>query len=416
MPDSRQLLDRALAVPAVKVLADRLGPGFTPAVLLVGGAVRDLLLASDVRPVDIDLMVEGPLDAVETALPTGHLRVHDRFSTATLEMEGVRFDIARARRERYAAPGALPEVQPAGASEDLRRRDFTVNAIALALTGPDRGKLLSAPGALDDLDERQLRVLHDRSFIDDPTRLLRLARYAGRLEFGIEHHTLELARSAVGDGALDTVSGTRIGNELRLLAAEQDPVAGMRSLAALRIDRAIDPEFGVGPGDSSVLEAALALLPEGQRRDRLVLAAALAAGVAASAVDAVALLDRLGFPAEDRDVVVGAADRAAAVAQRLQRAARPSEIDAAVGGQSASSELVALAGALGPADAAREWLARLRSMQLLITGADLIAAGMPEGPAVGWSLAAARAAMLDGRALDREAQLAVALGDGREIS
>ena len=398
------------------MLADRLGPGFTPTVLLVGGAVRDLLLASGAGPLDIDLMVEGPLDAIETALGTGHLRVHDRFSTATLEMEGVRLDIARARRERYAAPGALPEVQPAGACEDLRRRDFTVNAIALALTGPDRGKLLSAPGALQDLDERQLRVLHGRSFTDDPTRLLRLARYAGRLGFGIEHHTFELARSAVRDGALETVSGTRIGNELRLLAAEQDPVAGMRSLAALGIDRAIDPKFGLGPDESSVLAASLALLPEGERRDRLVLAAALAAGVAASAVDAVALLDRLGFPAEDRDVVVGAADRAGAVAQRLQWATRPSEIDAAVGGRSASLELVALAGALGPADAARAWLTRLRGKHLQITGADLIAAGVPEGPAVGSGLAAARAAMLDGRAPDMEAQLAVALGDGPEIS
>lgn len=412
MADGRQLLDQALSVPAVKLLADRLTPGFTPAVLLVGGAVRDLLLGSPVDPVDIDLMVEGPVEALGPVLGAEQLRVHDRFSTATLELNGTRLDIARARRESYAAPGTLPAVRPATALEDLGRRDFTVNAIALVLTGPARGELLSAPGALDDLAARLLRVLHERSFGDDPTRLLRLARYAARLGFEIEQHTRELALSAVREGALATVSGTRIGNELRLLAAEEDPVAALRSLASLGLDQAVDPALNAGPEQISLLVRALGVLPEGERRDRLVLAVALAGAPAARAE---ALLDRLGFTAEDRDVVVIAASRAAALAKRLEAATRPSEIDRAVGASAgegpAQAELVALAGALGPSEAAREWLTRLRARQLEITGADLIAAGVPEGPAVGSGLAAARAAMLDGRAPDRERQLAMALSE-----
>ena len=194
--------------------------------LVVGGAVRDLLMG--VRPVDLDLMVEGPVAALATELGGDQLRLHDRFSTATIELEGSRCDIAQARREVYPAPGALPEVEPASAAEDLRRRDFTVNAIALVVTGANRGELLFTPDGLSDIEQRLLRVLHELSFSDDPTRLLRLARYAARLRFGIEARTLALARRAVREGALLTVSGARIGNELRLLASESDPVAACR--------------------------------------------------------------------------------------------------------------------------------------------------------------------------------------------
>ncbi len=398
--DPQELLASALALPAAAILAERLGAEFAPAVLLVGGAVRDLLMG--VRPVDLDLMVEGPVAALATALGGEQLRRHDRFATATIELEGSRCDIAQARREVYPAPGALPEVRPATAAEDLRRRDFTVNAIALALTGPGRGELLWAPDALSDLDARRLRVLHERSFNDDPTRLLRLARYAARLRFEIEPETLALARQAMGEGVLSTVSGARIGNELRLLAEEQDPVGALEALAALGIDRAIDPRLGLR--DATVLVRALALLPDGERRDRLALAAAL---LGASAADAAALLDRLAFSAGDRDAIVVAATQAKSLSARLEMAGQPSEIDAAVGG--AGTELVALAGALGATSAAREWLMRLRTLDLEISGDDLLAAGVSEGPGIGAALAAARAALLDGEATDRASQLAVAL-------
>src|SRR5918997_801295 len=142
---------------------------------LVGGAVRDL--------------------------------VHGRFGTATVRQGACRWDLACARAEDYARPGALPDVRAAGIDEDLRRRDVTINAIALELAS---GALRAVEHARADLDARRLRVLHDASFVDDPTRLWRIARYAARLGFELEEHTAQLAREAVRAGALDTVSGARI--------------------------------------------------------------------------------------------------------------------------------------------------------------------------------------------------------------
>src|SRR3954453_7100029 len=149
-------------------------------VYVVGGAVRDALLGR--IPKELDLVVEG--DAIELATRAarrvnGSVVAHDRFRTATVSADGFAFDLASARRETYPRPGALPEVAlGATIAEDLARRDFTVNALAVRLAD---GELTAWPGARDDLGARLLRVLHDRSFIDDPTRMLRLVRYAARL-------------------------------------------------------------------------------------------------------------------------------------------------------------------------------------------------------------------------------------------
>ena len=232
--------------------------------------------------------------------------------------------------------------------------------------------------------------------------MLRLARYASRLGFEIEPHTRELALSAARDGALATVSGPRIGAELRLLAREQDPVPALRALGELELDRAIDPRFGLR--DEQLARRALALLPEDGHPDRLALALAAYELPPGELRD---LLDSLGFEAADRDAIVAAASTADAVAEALAAAERPSEIARAAFG--ASPELVALAGALGPAGAAREWLRRLRQMKLEIDGRDLLAAGVPEGPAVGAGLAAALAAKLDGSAQGRDEELEAAL-------
>ena len=145
---------------------------------------------------------------------------------------GFTYDIARARRESYPSPARSPTSSRRALDEDLRRRDFTVNAIAIALGGEQPGQVIAAPRALDDLDRRLLRVLHDRSFIDDPTRLLRLARYASRLGFAVEPRHAALAAAALAEGALETVSGARIGAELRLLAREPDPIAALRGARA----------------------------------------------------------------------------------------------------------------------------------------------------------------------------------------
>jgi tRNA nucleotidyltransferase (CCA-adding enzyme) len=339
------------------------------------------------------------------------VRSHDRFGTLTLTLGGANFDIVSARRERYAHPGALPEVEPASLEEDLRRRDFTVNAIALALTGPSRGALQAAPRAMDDLRQGVLAVLHDRSFEDDPTRLLRLARYRGRLGFTVDPATLELARHALAQRGLDTISGPRIGNEVRALAREQDPVAAFEALHQLGADRAVEAGFGFSEDKAAVATRALELLPADGRADLVTLAVA---GSSLGRDRLAALLDRLAFEGSDRDAIVAAAVRSGPLAEQLDAAQRPSDIARAVNG--GAVELVALAGALGTGRAARTaelWLERLRGVSLTIDGNDLVAAGVREGPAVGAGLRAALAAALDGDASDRERQLAVALRAAR---
>jgi tRNA nucleotidyltransferase (CCA-adding enzyme) len=212
--------------------------------------------------------------------------------------------------------------------------------------------------------------------------------------------------------APDTVSGPRLGTELRLLAEQGDPLQGFRVLAELGIDEAIAPGLGIRQADRAELaRRALALLSsDGAPADLVLAVATLDVPNAALA----GLLDRLAFPAARRDRIVAAATRAQELAQRLGAAAEPSQIAAAIG--SGPPELVALAGALGAEAPARRWLDDLRHVRLEIDGDDLLAAGLEPGPAVGAGLAAARAAKLDGRADGREAELAAALkgaGDRR---
>jgi tRNA nucleotidyltransferase (CCA-adding enzyme) len=386
---SAEILEALRALPGGAELLSALGDRSD--VWVVGGAVRDVVLGG--TPRDIDLVVEG--DALALARELGDVReVHDRFGTSAVEVGGAPVNVAMARSERYRAPGALPDVEPGTLAEDLARRDFTVNALAVDLAGGRH----EAPGASEDLAARRLRVLHERSFADDPTRLWRLARYAARLGFGIEPETERLARAAVAGGALETVTGPRLGNELSLALGELDPVA---SLAAAH-------ELGLLPAGMAprrgLTRAALELLPEDGHPGVLALAAM------AGAFEPERLrgwLDELGIAARDREQVVAAATGADALAAELAAATRPSQIAAAA--RRRPPEQVALAGALGPRDAAAAWLTGLRDVRLEITGDDLLAAGVPPGPEMGRRLDRALAARLDGEAVGSDAELAVAL-------
>jgi hypothetical protein len=177
---------------------------------LVGGTVRDILLGR--QPDDLDLMIEGHPGRFAREM-AGQLNAEwhfeQRFLTASLLLDGNVVDLARARRESYARPGALPRVFPASAAQDLVRRDFSVNAMAVALAGPGRGLLFDPCGGERDLRSRVLRVLHDRSFVDDPTRILRGVRLASRLGFSFDAPTRRLAAAAVRSRALGTVSPSR---------------------------------------------------------------------------------------------------------------------------------------------------------------------------------------------------------------
>lgn len=379
---------------------------------LVGGAVRDLLLGF--AQIDFDVAFEG--DAAELAAFLtdelgGRQRLHERFNTASVELEdGVVVDIAATRSETYEHPGALPTVAPAGMEQDLARRDFSVNAIAMALWQRDLGKLTTFPGAVDDLTARVLRVLHDASFEDDPTRLLRLVRYGARLGFAAEPHTESLARKAVRGGAVATVSRQRIGGELLDLLGERAAVVGVEALAALGLDSAIHPQL---LGDEYLAARATLRRDEGLRQDLLLLA------VCCRQMDPVTLVEfveSLGLLGSDRDIVIDVVEHSTTVAQAAEAAGRPSELAAAMRGR--RPETAALAAALpeiAPAtrDAIHQWLDARAKDHLLIGGGDLRAAGVPEGPAIGRALAATLDGALDGNLDGREAQLSFALNVAR---
>jgi tRNA nucleotidyltransferase (CCA-adding enzyme) len=379
--------DEALAALRALPCGARVLAAFAPGegVHVVGGAVRDLLLGRPPR--EIDLVVEGDLEAAVARLGGDAVTAHDRFGTARVLFGDCEVDLVRARRERYLRPGALPEVEAASLAEDLERRDVTVNAIALGLDGA----LHAVPQALDDLEGGVLRVLHDRSFVDDPTRLWRVARYAARLGFHVEPRTRALAHAADPS----TVSGERLGAELRLALREPDPPAALKAAADLQprlLPEGFDPE-------PARLRDALALLPDGEGRRDLVTLAAATAGMDMRAL--LRWLDAMGFTAAERDTVA-AASRFSTGAP-LRNATTPAEIARAARG--APVEAVVLAGGAN----ARAWLERLRHVRLEITGDDLLAAGVAQGPEIGERLRRALDRKLDGEIDGREAELRAAL-------
>ena len=225
-PEAARLLDATLSE------AGRLGASL----YLVGGLVRDLLLH---RPLgDLDLVVEGDVEALAAAVAqTVEIKAihHRQFGTATIMSEGARLDLAMARKETYARPGALPTVTAGSIDEDLERRDFTINAMALGLSGHHEGSLLDPSGGLMDLREGVVRILHRRSFEDDVTRILRAIRYEQRLEFRLESGTLSRLSDALSNDMLATVSADRLRREIELILAEEAPVRTLLRLGELGV-------------------------------------------------------------------------------------------------------------------------------------------------------------------------------------
>jgi tRNA nucleotidyltransferase (CCA-adding enzyme) len=334
--------------------------------------VRDLVLG---RPrTDLDIVVEGDVGPIARELG-GEAREYERFATAKATVGELEVDLARARAESYAHPGALPQVRPASLADDLRRRDFTINAMAVPLAG--EAKLIDPHGGLDDLRGNRLRVLHPGSFRDDPTRALRAARYAGRLGLELDPDTAGLLPHA----DLSTVSEDRVEAELRKIAGE--PTA-RRALGLASEWGLIGPTEGAGELIQSVDEL-LARPPWAgfAPRDDTILAVVL-----------------------EREDETRAAARALAGA----RPARPSEGERLARGHDAVELLLARA-------MDGEWLddyvSAWRLVQLEIDGRDLLAAGVEEGPAVGRGLEAALAAKLDGEVSGREEELRAALAASR---
>ena len=233
---SRNLLSRldrkSLAlVHQIGVLADEV----KMRAFLVGGPVRDLALGH--KSVDLDITVEGDGMRLAGEFAAKHAGAkvtrYLAFKTATVILsDGRTIDFATARKETYVRPGAFPKVMPSGIRDDLFRRDFTVNAIAIALNLMRWGKIVDPFGGVSDLRAKKIRVLHNKSFIDDPTRIVRAARFAGRLRFTVEPKTLRFLKAAVNTKALDSIKPQRYGKEFIKIQKEDKPAPAIKYLGS----------------------------------------------------------------------------------------------------------------------------------------------------------------------------------------
>ncbi len=207
----------------------------------VGGLVRDLFLRRD--NLDVDVAIEGDGVAFASRFSVDHgacLLTYERFGTANIVLpDGFKIDVATARTETYERPAALPLVTPGSIKDDMLRRDFSINTLAVGLN-PDRfGDLLDFFHARDDIRKKLVRVLHDRSFIDDPTRVFRAVRFEKRFGFRIDDITGKLIRDAVSAGFIERLSGYRISSELRLILKEKNPLLPVRRLNELGVLSAV---------------------------------------------------------------------------------------------------------------------------------------------------------------------------------
>ncbi|MDH4211430.1 MAG: hypothetical protein OEV79_08270 [candidate division WOR-3 bacterium] len=188
---------------------------------LVGGYVRDSTLGRE--SIDIDVVVEGDGIKVARLLNTkikGKLTSHDEFGTASISINSYRVDLASARTEKYPSPAHLPHVYPSTIVEDLNRRDFTINAIAMSISRENFGEIFDPFDGMSDIKKKLIRILHRNSFVDDPTRIFRALRYKNRFGFKLEDETERQMRQALKDGMVQKLSGQRIFNELGLIFAE----------------------------------------------------------------------------------------------------------------------------------------------------------------------------------------------------
>ncbi len=205
---------------------------------LVGGYVRDITLG--IEPIDIDVVVEG--DAIKAARALnqqleGKLHVYEEFGTASIITKDKRVDLASARIEKYNSPAQLPHVYPSTINEDLNRRDFTINAMAMSISRDNFGELFDPFNGLQDVKNGLIRVLHKNSFIDDPTRIFRALRYKNRFSFKLEKRTKVLMKEAIDKKIISHLTGQRIFNELKLIFQEQKYEDTVRDISNFKIYR-----------------------------------------------------------------------------------------------------------------------------------------------------------------------------------
>ena len=381
---------------------------------LVGGVIRDLLLNR--RNLDLDFVLESDAIRFARALVDaygGELRAHQPFGTATWTLDATlaeqlslppaaipdHLDFARARSETYAHPAALPTVHPSSIERDLWRRDFSLNALALQLSpAPAAGALLDVCGGHGDLQLRLIRILHDRSFLDDPTRILRAIRFAVRYQFELEPKTAQLLHDALP--TLGRVSGARLRSEIELILQEPDAAEIFRRLQDLGVLQTIHPAFRL----CSTLQERLSALRESTPpwakqavEDPTLRWCLLLADGGANAAGAICR--RLDMPLALTRSVIECARLVGASNTLGNCRARPSQIARLLEGAPEASLLAARI-ALSTSPVAQQnidnYASTWRQQRPGVTGHDLLRMGLPPGPRYKTILEALRSAWIDG--------------------
>ncbi len=390
-------------------------------VLAVGGPVRDLLLERPQR--DFDLLVGaeggGASELARVAAPrAARVTTHARFGTARIATPEAALDLATLRSERYSHPGALPSVAPGTLQDDLKRRDFTVNALAVPLSERARRELpelIDLAGGREDLARGQLRIFHSRSFHDDPTRALRAARLAARFGFRLTRGSRAALADALAEGCLDTVSGERLRREFEHLF--HDPALGLDPVRALTL---LERWGVVGALARGLTLPSAARVPL-RRFGRAVAVPPWPLGRARPWVSGFAIwwapcsetvrrraLERLSLHGSGAERVRLFGPRSGLWLRQLERQRGRGAIDR-VAQRHPDEILIALYSyATAPLQRRlRRWAREDRGRKLALTGRDLEALGL-HGPAVGEALAELRVATLDGKLRNRDEALAFA--------
>ena len=371
---------------------------------LVGGSVRDLLVD---RPgiVDLDIALVGAdsetFDRI-ASLTGGTVSKRSQFTTSKLCIDDLEVDLAMARTEEYPTPGSLPIVRPGTLDEDLARRDFSVNAMAVSLSSDDWGDLYDNHTCVADLEKQRLRVLYKGSFRDDPTRILRAARYMSRLHLKPTAETIDELNGSVK--YLNEVSPARVRNELERVFAESDPDAAFRSLREWGVLAAIHPSLGEPSDAWRGFVAKTGDLPH--RSQVNVGYAVLACGLSDAAANGVIVRLRPD----------SAACRAIRESALLSRTALSDLLDCSNSQLARLLDPLTASAVLGASlttggESGRrlaEYLEYHRRLRPNLSGNDLIALGVQQGPAVGHILERLRNAWLDGEVSNADGELELA--------
>ena len=379
-------------------------------VYVVGGIVRDLIL--DRTPGDIDLSVTGDAKAFSAELAS---RIgapspdESQFLTFKIGATGIfsdvsSIDVVTARSETYADSAALPEVEVSSINHDLKRRDFTVNAMAISLMGSDWGTLVDPKNGFGDVMRKRIKVLHDGSFVDDPTRIFRAVRYAVRLGFGIDSRTIELISKSLAN--VDRLSGTRVRNEFELVLMESNRVEMFRMSEEIGLLAAISPGLRIGTkalkvlSDQSEQEAISTELPD--------LLAITMFGL--NEDEEKQVVQRFDAPAAWGESITGNAQLAKHVAVLDQANLAPSEVAEILRTIPLPSiKAYILAGPPLPRrEKLVEYLEKIQFIRPEINGDDLLAVGIPQGPIIGQLIDIVRRAKLDGKVSTKQEELDLA--------